>query len=263
MLATIVLSICLRHFFHAAVFCLVCTIVFSSHPVIAEIQRLRLAVEPSPPFSHIDDEGVVTGLEVDIADALATGMGTSLETVACPWARCLKMAEQGDVDIVIGLSKTSAREQKFVFLDPPFISSILQISTYQRADARFDVSSLADFRALKVGVQRGAVHFKAFDNDPLITKIYVKDIQSLFNMLLVGRVDAFIMPTVAANEYLFAFDTENEIKRASFTHLIDQGGYIALSKKSPLIENLETLQQVLRNLKSTGKLDTILTKYNL
>jgi polar amino acid transport system substrate-binding protein len=230
---------------------------------ISDVRVMRVAVEPTPPFSSIDEHGNISGLDKDLADALLLPLGYQVETVSCPWVRCLRMVEQGQVDMIFGLFKTTQREKKFLFLEPPFMTSNVTIANYQLSSASFDVHQLEDFHKLEVGIQRGALHFLAFDNDPLIKKTELKDIPTMINMLLKGRINTFVMPTVAADEYLAQLDKTSEIKRGKFTHIEQHGGHIALSRMSQHINDANRIMKQIEALKQSGHLHAILNTYHV
>jgi len=224
---------------------------------------IHIAVEPTPPFSTIDSHGEISGLDKDLAEALLVPLGYKIRMVPCPWVRCLRMVEEGKVDMIFGLSKNALREKKFIFLEPPFITSTTEIASYQLADSTFKVTQLSDFHSLDVGVQRGALHFQAFDNDSQINKTELKDITTMINMLVKGRIDTFVMPTVAAEQYLAQLNYTNLVKRGEFTHIEEQGGYMVLSKLSKHRNAARIMMQRIEKLKQSGQLHTILKTYHV
>lgn len=220
-------------------------------------------MEATPPFSNIDPVKGVQGLALDSVNALVEMNGHQLKPIICPFARCLRLIEQGQADFIFGIMKTPERSAYLEYIEPAFITSFSEIRFYTLRDAKTSIKSLADVEKLRVGVQRGASHFEAFDNNKLIRKLDVSSISNLIDMLKTKRIDTFVMPRISAEEYLKQHDENSEIMPAHFTVIKEQGGYIAISKKSPYINDVVELNRALLKIKKSGDLTTILKRYNI
>jgi polar amino acid transport system substrate-binding protein len=220
-------------------------------------------MEIAEPFSKLDENNRPQGLAVDLIVAMLEKVNSKAEFYICPFARCLRLVEQGDADLVFGLIKTPERMESLAFIEPAFIQSMTKVSFYQLESSTVEISQTSDLISLNIGVQRGALHFDEFDNNKSISKIEVTNIADLIGMLQKKRIDAFVMPQLSAEQYLDKYDKKNEIKRSKLFYQKEQGGYIALSKKSNYLSELPKLSAALQELKKTGALKQILKNYDL
>lgn len=58
-----------------------------------------------PPFHYYDEEGVLTGFDVDLARAICAEAGTQCEIRAVPWNQLLPALRNGDADAVIAAQR--------------------------------------------------------------------------------------------------------------------------------------------------------------
>lgn len=77
-----------------------------------------------PPWGMLDAEGNITGLEPDLARALAARMGVELELVSVTASNRLARVNQGVIDVVIAtMGDTVTRRAQAGLLDPSYYSS--------------------------------------------------------------------------------------------------------------------------------------------
>lgn len=163
-----------------------------------------------PPFAW-DAPGGARGFAHDLAVAMAERLGRPGSVTYVPWARAVRMAEQGPGYGVFPLARTPDREAKFQWLVPLMT---VRYGFYTLAtESRLELDQL---RSLRVGVLRGsplaanlrAEHFKAI--------IEAKDYRDLLRLLRSRTLDAIYAGTAmleaAMDEYsqprmLFALQT--------------------------------------------------------
>ena len=218
-----------------------------------------IAMHIEPPFSDIVD-GNFVGENIEIAKALANKLGKKIKFIYCPIARCFSLVQAGQADMIIAVRKTALRKAFLNYLSPPIKIQKLPLRFYVRSSNEIVLNAYEDLHAIKVGVLRGASYFDKFDHDTSIAKIPLTNHQQLINMLLKGRIDTFlereesITPLVDKDVYA------TKIKLASFSYDKGVGSYIAISKKSHLSEELESLSTALASLTQSGELDRIIKK---
>ncbi len=81
---------------------------------------LRVGMDLSfAPFSYLDDNGDIAGLEPQIAEAFGAYLGMEVEIVNTDFSMLIPALETGDVDILIAdMSKTDERAEKADFSNP-------------------------------------------------------------------------------------------------------------------------------------------------
>ncbi len=79
---------------------------------------LRFALDtPFPPHIIIEPQSK-HGLNVRMLQALAAEVGCQVHFVKSPWARALKLLQQGDIDVISQLSYNQARGEDIYFIGP-------------------------------------------------------------------------------------------------------------------------------------------------
>jgi polar amino acid transport system substrate-binding protein len=91
---------------------------------IVETATLRVGMSGAqPPFNMKSRDGAPMGLEVDLANALATAMKVELQIVQKPFADLIPALESGDVDMVLsGMTITANRSRSVSFIGPYVVS---------------------------------------------------------------------------------------------------------------------------------------------
>ncbi|VAW12742.1 ABC-type amino acid transport/signal transduction system, periplasmic component/domain [hydrothermal vent metagenome] len=109
-----------------------------------------------PPFNYYDEDGQLTGFNIDVARAVCEALGIVCSIEPRAWSELLPRLEAGDADAVIAsLAITTKNRAKVQFTDP-----------YYRIPARFVVRSDTDIqdvspRALatkRIAVVKGTSH---------------------------------------------------------------------------------------------------------
>lgn len=233
----------------------VASFVYASPPLV-------LAIDDNPPYSYLDEEGVEQGLSVDIFRLLAETVDFEPKFLHCPWARCLKLIKSNEADLIIGVSKTKAREHYLHFVEPPFFTGKNVFSFYFTKPSEF-INKYSDLKPLLVGTLRGSQYFPTFDQDKSLTKVPMKDMESLINMVLTGRVDTFIHLNSTVKPYLELFDPNNKVKQANYAEAVKTHGYIAFSKSSVWLKKMGEFEQALQMLIENKRIDQVFDKYKV
>ena len=98
-----------------------------------------------PPYNMKNRDGQLMGYEVDLAGALANGMGVKLNVIEMPFAELLPALQSGKIDAIMsGMTVTADRSAKALFAGPYTVSgkSILSKSdVIDKLKASQDVNS--------------------------------------------------------------------------------------------------------------------------
>ncbi|MBS7404914.1 MAG: transporter substrate-binding domain-containing protein, partial [Oxalobacter sp.] len=68
-------------------------------------------------FGHINEDGTYSGYNYDYLQKLAQHTGWKYEFVPCTWDECIKMLDNGEIDLLGGIQRTPAREKQFRFAE--------------------------------------------------------------------------------------------------------------------------------------------------
>ncbi|WP_275046258.1 EAL domain-containing protein [Idiomarina piscisalsi] len=159
---------------------------------------LRVGVYHNPPKLMLDESGELSGIHGDLLTLIAEREGWSLVPVECVWEKCLNQLDDGRIDILPDIVKTTDRSRLFAFHDEPSLLSWSQL--YAAAGA--DITSLLDLDGKKVAVLSESIeeaYLKdvIFNFDLNTTLIAVSTYTAGFDAVSEGRADA-----VATNQFL-------------------------------------------------------------
>ena len=106
-------------------------------------------------FNYCNEKGARKGYGYELLETLSGYTGWQFEYVTCDWSDCFEKLENGEIDIMGGISYTEDRAEEMLFSDEP----IGEEKYYLYADlSRTDLST-SDYKTLngkKIGVLMGA-----------------------------------------------------------------------------------------------------------
>lgn len=105
-------------------------------------------------FGHINEDGTYSGYNYDYLQKLAQHTGWKYEFVPCTWDECIKMLDNGEIDLLGGIQRTPAREKQFRFAE---LESFLNYNVLlaRANDQRFQDKNLDELGTLTVGALKG------------------------------------------------------------------------------------------------------------
>ncbi|MAH28658.1 ABC transporter substrate-binding protein [Pseudoalteromonas sp. S1649] len=255
----VVMSITMKHYIASLLL-----FFFSGLVSANSYEKVLVAVDHAPPYGMISDDGKVSGAIVDIMREMQPSLPIKFEYVACPFSRCLKMLEQNELDVMGGLIRTEAREQKMQFLTPPYMMLSSSFVFYAKADSELKINNYQDLVGKRIAIMRGAAHFPRFDTDKTLTKIEALSEHNAFEMLLKNRVDLVIaVEETADHASVFLQRPSQEIVKMPYRYKDVIYGHIALSKQFASSSLAEKIQERLNTLVLNGRLTELVKSYNL
>ncbi|MDD2048903.1 cystine ABC transporter substrate-binding protein [Pseudomonas putida] len=209
-----------------------------------------------PPFSFVDENGKLSGFEVELSEALAKELGVKAKIQPTKWDGILAALESKRLDAVVNqVTISEERKKKYDFSEPYTVSGIQALVLTKKA-AELNIKSAADLGGKKVGVGLGTNYeqwVKA--NVPTADVRTYEDDPTKFQELRVGRIDAILIDRLAALEYAKkAKDTT-----AAGDAFSRQEAGIALRKGEP--ELLDAINKALDKLRADGTLAKLSQKY--
>lgn len=176
------------------------------------------------------------GIDVDYAKALLNAANCRYEFVSTPWGRSLSMLESGEIDLVLGVTKTKEREQFAYFIGPQRIETIVLVTTKKTP---VEISSIRDLTHLEkpVAVHRGAYYGEEFSQ--MMRKlgkadrrfITVEDNQTKINLLKKGKIIGFLEEKGSMQYQIMHNPDFHDLQVTSFV-IHSTPVYYAFSKKS-------------------------------
>lgn len=153
-------------------------------------QELKILTVDEPPVSYINQDNQADGYIIAIVNALQKSLDTEVEMVFVPEARALNiMANQANV-MLLGISRTPAREQHFIWVAPLMFK---KWQVYTLAQSAIEIKNIDDLRALSsIGVVRGDVREEWLVNKNFKNLNSVTLHKQNMQMLGLGRVNAIV-----------------------------------------------------------------------
>ena len=152
----------------------------------------------SPWTYHDEKTGELTGLEVDIANLIAEGLGVKADFQEAPWDALLAGVNAGRFDIICnGVGYTEERAQSYSFTTPYVYSNKVLVV----AESNEDIKTVDDLKGKKTANSASST-YAALAEEYGATLVPVDTLGETMDMLVQGRVDATINAQVSIADYL-------------------------------------------------------------
>uniref|UniRef100_A0A486XVN1 Amino acid ABC transporter, periplasmic amino acid-binding protein n=1 Tax=Rheinheimera sp. BAL341 TaxID=1708203 RepID=A0A486XVN1_9GAMM len=234
----------------------------------AEQQQMcsfTMGIDAWEPYQYMTVGNVVAGLDVELVQNIMTDMGCTLDVVQGSWLELLTLLREGEVDFVLGASKTAERES-FAYFSEPYRQERFQL--YVRAEqVNLPYSDLRAFvgAGLKVGVVNeyfyGGEVAELYEDD-MLRPMFVGAIISELNMarLLDEEIDGLLEDSFVGASILRRKGLDKHIQ----PHSISLGAsdvYVMFSQGSVSAAQVEQFNAGLVKLRDSGRYNQIVDKY--
>lgn len=226
----------------------------------AEQRTLKIGTDGLyPPFSVVDNAGKVTGLDIEIGDAICAKLNAKCEWTAQDFEGLIPAVQNGRYDMVIASHSITAERKKVVDMIKYYNSTA---SFVIRKDSDGSDLSPAKFAGKAVGAQTGTVHAsyleKNFSGSTL--KFYPSQIEAYAD-LSAGRIDAVMGDTPTL--YTWVQGEGKDCCKVSETKISDpsvgDGAGIVIKKGNEPLRS--EVQKAVDLMWSNGEFDAIWAKY--
>ena len=132
------------------------------------------------------------GYDVQIAKAIAAGLGVELEIKAIEWDGLIPALESGDIDMIIaGMSPTEDRKLSIDFSDTYFDSNLVMV--VKKDGAYASATSIQDFAGAKITAQLNTFHYAVIDQIQGVNRqTALQDFAALIQSLNSGAIDGYV-----------------------------------------------------------------------
>lgn len=211
------------------------------------------------PYEYMVGDQVV-GIDMDIAQAIADKMGRELEIQNMDFDGALLAVQQGKVDFVAaGVSVDEDRAKVMDFSDNYVDSTEVVIVNAQEKAVTEPTAEQLNGKV--VGVQQGNIADLWVSNpdntEPKEVKRYTKFAQAAED-LKNGKIDCIVMDELPGKELVASSDGALEVLEGD-PLFVDQ---YAIAVRKGNTEMLETINEVIGELKDSGKLDEIIAGHS-
>lgn len=221
----------------------------------AEVETLQDGVlrvcsdVPYPPFEYYDDEGNVVGFDIDIASAIADGLGLELEVIESSWDGL----ESGvalnaqDCDMTIsGMTITEERSGNMLFSDPYLDDNLGLLATEGSG-----IESVDDLDGVAVGVQAATTGDVYAQEELGLDVVQYEDSGLMLQGLQAGQVEALI-----GNISILGYQA-GEDPQYVFVEEIDTGEQLGVAAQLDNQQLIDAVNEILAEMRSDGTLEEI------
>ena len=180
----------------------------ADHPVI----RVHNEID-WPPFNYFE-RGKPKGFSIDYMNLLAKQIGIKVNYISGPtWNEFMGMIKAGELDVMLNIAKTGAREEFLLFTEPYAYNAN---SILSRKNAPY--STLKQLYGKTVALPKGFFYAEVLNKDhPLINILLVKNVREGLRAVAFGQADATfgkltVFNDIKAQEMMTGLVISGEIK---------------------------------------------------
>ncbi|MEV0080354.1 amino acid ABC transporter substrate-binding protein [Nocardia neocaledoniensis] len=243
----------MRKLLAAAVLAVVAATGLSACSSDADPNVLKIGTEGTyAPFSY-QDNGAITGYDVEVAQAVGEKLGKRVEFVQTPWDSIFAGLESKRFDLVANQVTVSPERAAKYSLSQPYTTSEGVIVT--KAD-NTTVTTLADL-AGKTAAETATSNWNQVARDAGAKVEVVEGFVQAVQLLKAGRVDVTVNDTLAVGEYTKKTG-DTGIKIAGKTGETSKQAFAARKDDAALIADID---KALEQLRADGTLARLSEKY--
>lgn len=225
---------------------------------------LRFALDtPFPPHILFAADGQPHGINVQMLQLLAAEVGCRVRFIRSPWARSVRLLQQGELDVISQLTFNPQRAETMAFIGPHLTERVLLIANPATVPPLQQLSDLTSWPLnVQVAVLNGAYFGEALQllrDDPLQRQRFYPMVSNQDKLALLesGRVHA-----VLEEELAWQFRTAGQPTSFQPLLLVHAAPvYFGFSRKSVSPELLQRLAFAWQHLYQSGQLEQVRRKY--
>lgn len=236
----------------------ICILTLLCLPNFLEAKKITLTTLDWEPYIGKKLNG--NGYVAEVAKEAFKRSGYELEIKFYPWARTKFLAVKGDVDGYFP-EYYDEKLKEHSLISEPFQGG--PIGFFKRIKNDINYTKLTDLKKYKIGVVRGYVNEKEFDNAKYLKKDEVKDDLTNIKKLLGKRIDLFVADKFVGL-YLLKQNFPDKIDKITFIEppLANNDLFICISKKTKNYqEKMKAFNDGLKAIKKDGTFAKILKKH--
>lgn len=233
-----------------------CVLFFMTMPVIGA-EKIKLATLDWEPYigKKMKNQGFIAEMVVEAFKK----SGYDVELTYLPWARVVKMAEQGQFDGYLPEYYSDSLKVNFL-VSVPFQGGPLGF--FKRKGENISYKTLKDLMPYKIGVVRGYINTEEFDSAKYLKKEEATDDLMNLNKLIKKRIDLVVCDKFVG-KYLLEKNLAEQSKNIEFLSpsLEEKVLYLCISKKTPNAElKIKAFNDGYKKLKDQGMVESIMKK---
>lgn len=224
----------------------------------AERPVIKIGSDTYPPYNYRDENGVPTGIDVDLAKEAFSRMGYDCEVMSINWEDKTKLVEDGDIDCIWASFSMEGRLDQYRWAGPYMVSN--QAVAVKETS---DIYTLSDLKGKNVAVQSTTKPEEFFLKNPggkypkLGNLISLQPRELIYTFLAKDYADAIAAHETSIIQHMKDFNIRYRILDE---YLVTVGIGVAFAKD----DNrgiAEELDKTLEDMRKDGTSEKIIGKY--
>lgn len=234
-----------------------CALAMIAGTAQAQDRNLRVAFDiPYEPFEYRDENGELTGFEVELATAMCEELNANCEFVIQAWDGMIPglLARKFDI-IMSSMSITPERAERVLFSEPYYITPG---GWFGPESFNTDVTDMDAMKGKTVGVQRGTT-MDTYVTENMGGVVSIKRYTTAEDMVLDlegQRLDAVFVDYPVGEQTILNREGYKEVGESV---KLGEGVGVAMRKRDTQLA--EDINAALKKLKEDGTYDAIMEKY--
>lgn len=234
------------------------TVAYAADDELSQIQEsgvLKVGVEGTyPPYTYHDEDGELTGFDVEVAKAIADKLDVEADFTESAWDSLLAGIDSGRLDTVINaVSITDERSEKYDFAGPYFYIT-QQIVVSKDNDDIVDMDSLNG----KKMANTATTAYLDILEDAGASLVQINTADEAVALISSGRADFTTFNSVVFNEYLQQHPDANLKVAFVIPNVVDEYGVPVKKGETALYD---AIQSAIDELKKDGTLSQLSMDY--
>jgi polar amino acid transport system substrate-binding protein len=221
---------------------------------------MRIVLAEYPPYSWLDGEGVVRGIEPDILrEALEHRLGQPITVEVLPWVRAQLYVEQGKADAFVAFP--TERRRSYTKVSDEAVAdwsvAIFVWRDHPRREALAKVTKVADLASYHLGVTDG----NSWADQELhgMDVAHAPTVGILLRMLVSGHLDVIPDSPPVVHYYLREQGLKAEV--VELANLEHRGLHLCVAAKSSFVAILPRFDEAIRSMRQDGEMARLLARY--
>lgn len=222
------------------------------------LPKLLIGSDTYPPYIYMDNNGDITGLDVELAREAFRRMGYEAEFTSIDWERKKALVDAGEIDCIWGCFSMNEREEDYRWAGPYMVSR--QVVAVNRHS---DIQAIEDLAGRSIAVQATTKPEELFltrptDDIPEVKAVFSLEDRSVqYAALESGYVDAIAAHEEAITQYMEDYGADF---RFLDPPLLTTGIGVAFSNNDTR-GLAEELTKTLAEMRQDGTMLAIVSKY--
>jgi len=227
------------------------------------LPQLRVLTEPDyPPFNYYDEEGQLTGFNVDLARAICRELGVPCEINTAEWNTLIPSLKNNEADAVVASMAINAKSMAVVDFTSRYYSTPARFAA--RTGSPITEISVAALEDKKIAVVRGSSHeafLKDFFGGAVIVS-YATPAQAR-TALKNGEADLIFGDGISLMFWIQGTDSARccEFRGGAYSEARYFGDGIGIAVKKGNTRLREVLDYVLARVKASGRYEELMLRY--